>query len=247
MKINWRLTLRAISAIVFAVSLGMLAWFLYQGWENTQLTRALAAMHPETESAEIGEDGILDNFRDLLAQNEDTIGWITIDGTSIDYVVMHAPNEKNKYLHRDFYGNESRYGTLFVAEDCDVLTSDNVIIYGHHMRDGSMFGALAQYESADFCAAHPIVRFDTIYGPGIYEVVAVVRTDVTIGTSAFPYFGYTQANDPETHAEYAAYLEHNRLYDTGRTVQAEDKLLTLSTCNYHTANGRLIVVCRKTA
>ena len=249
MKMNLRLVLRGISAIVLAVSLGVLAWLMYQSWENKQLTRAIAELRPETtaEDVVIGEDGIVETFRDLLAENSDTIGWLTIDGTTIDYVVMHAPNEPDKYLHTDFYGAASRWGTLFVAEECDVQTSDNIIIYGHHMRDGSMFGALAQYESADFCKEHPTVRFDTIYGPGKYEIVAVVRTDVTLGSSAFPYFTYTQANDPDMHAEYAAYLMQNRLYDTGRTIQPGDKLLTLSTCNYHTANGRLIVVCRQTA
>ena len=246
MKIDWRLTIRAISALVFAVALGVLAWLMFQSWENARMNRVLASQRPEAIT-EIGEDGIVDSFRDLLAQNSDTIGWLTIDGTSIDYVVMHAPNEPDKYLHRDFYGSESRWGTLYVAEDCDVRSSDNIIIYGHHMRDGSMFGALAQYESADFCKSHSTVRFNTIYGPGQYEVVAVVRTDANLGSSAFPYYSYTQANDPDTLAEYAAFLEKNRLYDTGCSLQEGDKVLTLSTCNYHTTNGRLIVVCRKTA
>ena len=74
-----------------------------------------------------------------------------------------------------------------------------------------------------------------------------MRTDVSLGTSAFPYYTYTQANDPDTFAEYAAFLEKNRLYDTGNQLEPGDRILTLSTCNYHTANGRLIVVCRKIA
>ena len=246
MKKDWRPTVRVISAFVFAVALGVLLWLLYEGHQSRALHRALAEYRPAAES-DVGEDGILDTFRDLLAQNEDTIGWLTIDGTNIDYVVMHAPNEPEKYLHRDFLGAESRWGTLYVAEDCDVRSSDNVIIYGHHMRDGTMFGSLAQYESADFCKTHSVVHFDTIYGYGTYEVVAVVRTDVSLGSSAFPYYSYTQADDPDTFAEYAAFLEKNRLYDTGNDLQPGDRLLTLSTCNYHTANGRLIVVCRKIA
>ena len=246
MKKDWRLTVRTISAFVFAVALGVLSWLMYEGWENSRLNQALASQRPG-DGVAIGEDGILETFQDLLAQNSDTIGWLTIDGTSIDYVVMHAPDEPDKYLHRDFFGNESRWGTLYVAEACDVRSSDNIIIYGHHMRDGTMFGALAQYESADFCKAHPDVRFDTIYGTGLYEIVAVVCTDVSIGTNAFPYYSYTQSEDPDTFAAYAAFLAQNKLYDTGQTLQEGDKLLTLSTCNYHTANGRLIVVCRKTA
>ena len=116
MKMDWRLTVRVISAFVFALALGVLSWLLYQSWENRQLNRELQSHRPG-ETADIGTDGILNSFRDLLSQNSDTIGWLTIDGTTIDYVVMHAPDEPDKYLHRDFYGNESRYGTLFVAED----------------------------------------------------------------------------------------------------------------------------------
>ena len=254
MKFNLRLTIRVISAFVFAVALGVLLWYFYQSMENRHLQESIAEMRPQlvlvdgkVAETEVGEDGILDAFRDLLAKNPDTIGWLTIEGTTVDYAVVQAPYEKEKYLHRDFYGNESRWGTLFVAETCDVRTSDNIIIYGHHMRDGSMFGALAQYESEAFYREHPNVRFDTIYGAGEYEIVAVVRADATLGSSSFPYYSYTQANDPETHAKYADYLMRSRLYDTGREIEEGDRLLTLSTCNYHTANGRLIVVCRKTA
>lgn len=243
---NLRSTIRAISAFVFAVALGVLACFFYEGWETGRMQQAIQTMRPE-QQLDLGEDGVWEEFRDLLDENGDTIGWLTIDGTVIDYVVMQTPDEPDKYLHRDFYGQESRWGTLYVAEACDVQTSDNIIIYGHHMRDGSMFGSLAQYESADFCAEHSRVKFNTIYGPGEYEVVAVVRTDVNVGSSAFPYYQYTQANDPEMFAEYKDFLEQNRIYDTGNEIQEGDRLLTLSTCNYHTENGRLIVVCRKVA
>ena len=246
MKSDWRSNVRVISAFVFAVALGVLMWLLYEGWATRMLQRALQSMYTSAD-ADVGPDGILDSFRDLLDQNEDTIGWLKIDGTNIDSVVVQAPDETSKYLGRDFYGHESRYGTLFVAERCNVQTSDNIIIYGHHMRDGSMFGSLAQYESAEFGKAHPTVQFDTIYGHGTYEVVAVVRTDVSVGSSAFPYYQCTQSTDPDTMAEYAAFLMENRIYDTGRSIREGDRLLTLSTCNYHTANGRLIVVCRRTA
>ena len=241
---DWRATIRVISAFVFAVALGLLACFFYEGWEADRMQKSIQTMRTE-QDLDIGEDGVWEEFHDLLDENEDTIGWLTIDGTVIDYVVMQSPEETDKYLHRDFYGQESRWGTLYVAEACDVRTSDNIIIYGHHMRDGTMFGSLAQYESADFCAEHPKVRFDTIYGPGEYEIVAVVRTDVSANSTAFPYYQYTQANDPEMFAEYTAFLEQNRLYDTGCEIQEGDRLLTLSTCNYHTDNGRLLVVCRK--
>ena len=155
MKIDWRLTIRAISALVFAVALGVLAWLMFQSWENARMNRVLASQRPEAIT-EIGEDGIVDSFRDLLAQNSDTIGWLTIDGTSIDYVVMHAPNEPDKYLHRDFYGSESRWGTLYVAEDCDVRSSDIFLLLFPVFWEVGHRGSCCDVCQRVFCLCSPL-------------------------------------------------------------------------------------------
>ena len=241
-----------LSALVFLGSAGMLLHYWQQDRSDQKVRESLFSLRPlerEPEEnpvpdAEATPD--LDAFSGLLALNPDTIGWLRIEGTVIDDVVMYAPLEKEKYLHRDFYGNDSVRGAFFVDENCDVRTSDNVIIYGHHMKDGTMFGALADYQSADFAARHPIVQFHTLYGNHRYEVVAAINTRIlAAGEPGFRYYEYTGSNDDVKFWEYWNFIQQNRLYDTGVTLQPGDRLLTLSTCAYHAQDGRFILVARQ--
>jgi sortase B len=118
----------------------------------------------DTDQTEISE-GVLA----LHAENPDCVGWVQIEGTNINYPVMYRPDSTDYYLHRDFYGNYSASGTPYVAEQCDLLTSDNVTVYGHHMNSGSMFADLDRYKSQSYFEEHPVIRFDTIYGNGEYQ------------------------------------------------------------------------------
>ena len=223
MKMDWRLTVRVISAFVFALALGVLSWLLYQSWENRQLNRELQSHRPG-ETADIGTDGILNSFRDLLSQNSDTIGWLTIDGTTIDYVVMHAPDEPDKYLHRDFYGNESRYGTLFVAEECDVQTSDNIIIYGHHMRDGSMFAKLKDYRDPEIYKSCPYFWIFTPQKDLLYRICSIHPEGVG-GSSFIIRFGSGKELE-----EWRQKVREQSEVETGWEPNPEDRIVTLSTC-----------------
>ena len=113
------------------------------------------------------------------------------------------------------------------------------------MKDGSMFGSLISYKDAAFRAAHPIVQFDTLYASHSYEVVAAIETEIPAeGSDAFRYYDCV-GTDAQQFAQYCAFIEENRCYDTGITIRPGDRLLTLSTCAYHTANGRFLVVARQ--
>ena len=229
-----------VSGIAILVSAGILTYYWMQDRSDERVREAVSALRPE-ENIEPDEA-----FADLLAANPETIGWLRIDGTSVDGVVMYAPYEEDKYLHLDFYGNNSVRGTYYLEEQCDVRTSDNLIIYGHHMKDGTMFGALVAYQDPQFAFAHPTIRFHTLYGDYTYEIVAAINTRVLEDYEpGFKYYQYTSSGDTEQFQAYQAFIESNRLYDTGVTLQPGDRLITLSTCAYHTANGRFILVGRQ--
>ena len=232
------LVILILSAAAFLASAGMLVHYWLQDRSDARVRGEVAALRPT--------DGAVDDaFTDLLAANPDTIGWLRVEGTDIDDVVMQAPYEKDKYLHLDFNGNYSVRGTYYLAEECDVTTSDNLIIYGHHMKDGTMFGELANYQDAAYAAQHPTIRFHTLYTDHTYEVVAAIPTQVLPDWStAFKYYEYT-GSDETVFQQYCAFIEANRLYDTGVTLSPGDRLLTLSTCSYHTTDGRFIVVARQ--
>ena len=107
------------------------------------------------------------------------IGWITIEGTRIDYPVMQTKEKPNFYLKHAFDKSYSRYGVPYIAENCDIDVSDNIVIYGHHMNNGSMFSDLCRYADEDFYKAHRTIRFDTLGSFGEYEIISVLKLRFT--------------------------------------------------------------------
>lgn len=134
----------------------------------------------ETEpSAEPTEQSTTEhNIPALIAVNGDCIGWLSIDGTNISYPVMHTPSDPQKYLRRNFYGKNSQSGVPFLDGRCD-LQNTNLIIYGHNMKNGTMFSDLKKYVDRDFLNAHRTVKFETEDGIRYFTVTKVLRTDIT--------------------------------------------------------------------
>ncbi len=242
MKIHPRKIIRIISLLVLIVCIVVLGIYFIGDVRDASANKKVE----ELKSNGVTVPDILDDYAGLYAENSDTIGWLKIDGTELDNVVMYVPHDNSKYLHTDFYGNSSYRGCLFVDGDCNVLTSDNIIIYGHHMKDGSMFGAIVDYRSEDFYRQHRYIQFDTIYEKQTYEVIGAITTRLLDeDEEGFRYYEYTGSDDEESFNEYVKFIKSNRLYDTEADLQSGDKLLTLSTCAYHTENGRFIVVAKK--
>ena len=132
----------------------------------------------QTESEPNEQPAAERNIQALIAVNTDCIGWICIDGTNISYPVMHTPSEPQKYLRRNFYGKYSQSGVPFLDGRCD-LQSTNLIIYGHNMKNGTMFSDLKKYVDRDFLNAHRTVKFETANGIRYFTVSKVLRTDIT--------------------------------------------------------------------
>ena len=183
-----------------------------------------------------------EKYETLFAQNNDFIGWIRIDGTNVNYPVMQTPNKPDFYLKHSFDKSYSDYGVPYIDEACMTGISNNLVIYGHHMNDGSMFADLCKYADADFCKEHPTITFDTLSGLGNYEVVAAFKFNTNRET--FKYNEYTLM-DEDQFAEFMENVHARQRYDTGVTAEYGDQLLTLSTCEYTYANGRFVVVAKK--
>lgn len=235
---------RLIALIALVVSVGVLIFYAVDDMRSKNTGDKLKDLKGAQATSALPD--ILPEYKALYAENPDTIGWLRIDGTGIDNVVMYAPDEIDKYLHTDFYGNYSYRGCLFVDEYCDMLSSDNLIIYGHNMKDYSMFGSLMYYVSEDFYRQHKLISFDTIYEKQTYEIVAAIKTElVPEGSDGFKYYEYTGSGDEASFSEYVKFIEENKLYDTDAELSPGDKILTLSTCAYHSEDGRFIVVAKK--
>lgn len=192
-------------------------------------------------------------FVDIYKLNSDFIGWINIEGTKIDYPVMHTPSDEQFYLHKDFNKEYSSSGTLFLSAASDaILPSDNVIIYGHNMKAGTMFHTLLEYEKEEFYQEHPYITFDTIDNNGKYEIIAAFRTKIEEDNpNSFKYYEFNtpMAAIPEDckkeFDDYVAKAKSLTPYNISTTAEYGDKLITLSTCAYHTNEGRYVVVAKK--
>lgn len=201
-------------------------------------------IHYADEEREIPE--VLDEYKNLLIKNKKLIGWVKIDDTKIDCPVMQT-SDNEYYLSHNMEQQYDKNGSIFMDKDCDVIKpSTNLILYGHHMKSGRMFGELDKYSSEKFYEDHKYIDFDTIYEKGIYEVMYVFRSRVYSEEEVV--FKYYQFIDAVSEVEFDSNMREMAavsLYDTGVEASYGDRLLTLSTCDYQETNGRFVVVAKK--
>lgn len=192
------------------------------------------------------EKTFIPEYQELYLQNNDMVGWIKVEDTKINYPVMQSKDNPNFYLKHGFDKAYTDYGCPYVQENCDMeLPSDNIIIYGHHMNDGSMFAGLMKFKDKSFWEKHKTVSFDTLTDRQTYEVIAVFKTVVyTDSPDSFKYYQFVNADTAEDFTAYVEKCKKLSLYETGITAEYGDKLLTLSTCEYSRTNGRLVVVAK---
>lgn len=183
-----------------------------------------------------------EKYSALFDQNNDFIGWICIEGTNVNYPVMQTPDNPDYYLKHSFEKTYSDYGVPYIEESCAVGLSNNVVIYGHHMKNGSMFADLCMYTDKGFYEEHKTIQFDTLSTLGKYEVVAVFKFNTNKET--FKYNECCTMNE-EAFKEFMSQVHERELYDTGVDAEYGDQLLTLSTCEYTYTNGRLVVIAKK--
>ena len=189
---------------------------------------------------------VLDEYKKLYNVNKKLIGWLKIDDTNIDYPVMQT-NNNEYYLDHNMNQEKDRNGALFLDKDCDVIdTSTNLIIYGHHMKSGRMFGNLDDYASESYYKKHPVIQFDTIYEKGTYEIMYVFRSKVySEGEVVFKYYQFIDCYSEQEFESNMQEMAAISLYDTGVTAEYGDKLLTLSTCDSTVNDGRFVVVAKR--
>ena len=234
--------------IAALTSIAFLLMYAVQSKQQAHLYSNLAAVRKQdTQQETASEPEKQASYQNLYWKNTDMVGWILIEDTNIDYPVMQTPADPTYYLKHNFEKNYTDYGCPFMQADCDALApSDNLIIYGHNMKDGSMFADLAKYGSKDFWQAHKTVWFDTALGSSAYEIFAVIHTTVQADAAdAFLFYRFVDAAAPEDFAAYVSACQARALYDTGISAQYGDKLLTLSTCDNITDNGRWLVIGKR--
>ena len=182
------------------------------------------------------------NLENVLKINSDVIGWIKIDNTNINYPVMQ---NGNYYLRKNFYKNYSKLGTPFLADYCNIRTSDILTIFGHHINQGYVFADLVKYQNYNYYKNHKYIKFYTIENDetieNIYEVCFVFK----VKANDYSYYSYTRFYDSDDFKEYVENCKNLSIYNIDTKFDYGDKFITLSTCEYSQDNGRIIVIGRR--
>lgn len=188
---------------------------------------------------------VLPEYAPIYELNSDTVGWIKIEDTNIDFPVMQRKDIIDYYLHRNFYGEWNNQGAIYVREVCDVFTpSDNITIYGHRTNAGTMFGALQKYKKENFYQTHQYIQFDTLTERHTYQIFAVFTIQST-EDSDFLYHLFVDAENDQEFEQFVTKAKAYSLYETGVSASPGDKLITLSTCEGYGNLGRLVVVAKR--
>lgn len=175
----------------------------------------------------------------LISQNSDCIGWISIGNTAVDYPVMHTPDRPQKYLRMNFHQQYSDSGVPFLDYRC-TLDSDNLIVYGHNMRNGTMFSALKDYLNDGYLAAHPTILLETEDGAHEFTIFAVACAD-----KLDSWYSFINAESEHAFNEAVQRIIQNAYYTNGDAPEYGDRLLTLSTCYGSTGSSRLIIIAKE--
>lgn len=214
--------------------------------EPSTETTTVPVTEESTEPEETGPQ-MLPEMAELYEKNPDVVGWIRIGDTKLNYPVMYTPEDEMKYLYADFEGEVDLSGLPFISEDCSMdPESQNLVIYGHNMKDGSAFKALFDYKDRKFLEENPTISFSTLYEERTYEVAYVFYDQVYSKEST--YFKFYEFIDPETEEEFQKGINHFKqlnIIKTGVEPEFGDNLITLVTCSYHTKLGRFVVVARQ--
>ena len=202
----------------------------------------------QKQGESVTEDGILYRYSVLYGRNDEMAGWIQLEGTVINYPVMLTPDDEEYYLKKGFDKKYDINGIPFMDVRCGIEEpTTNFLIYGHNMKNGSMFSALLSYEEEEFYEEHKTIRFDTIYERGEYEIVGVFRTQIPYESDreSYRYYSFIDTQDEEEYNAYIRFVKEQSFYETGITAEYGTQLLTLSTCDRSIPAGRFVVVGRK--
>ena len=202
---------------------------------------------------------MLPEYQKLYEKNQDIVGWLKIEDTIIDYPVMQTKENEEYYLEYDFYGNKNVNGSLILDADSDAGTgtakkeyrdgthpTTNLIIHGHTMKSGQMFGNLQRYRDEVYGKKHHIIQFDSLYEHRTYELIAVFYSQVYYkNDQVFKYYNFFQADTKEEFQDWYRNIKKAALYDTQVTAEFGDEFITLSCCSYHVDDGRFVVVGKR--
>lgn len=243
-------TIRVICIVVIAMCMIMLVQALIESQSVDEINRNLQSLY-RADAETLFEatpapttPPIEDALMPVYNENHHTVGWLTV-GDDISLPVVQY-DDNDFYLKHDFYGSESRAGTLFMDKRCCLWPNNaHWMIHGHNMKDGSMFGTLDDYRNIDYLRQYPTITFHSLYEKYSYIPIAIFDASMTKGTEGYFRIARFNFDSGEEFRQFIDEIRAKSIFNIPVNAHEEDQLLTLVTCSYFHDNGRLLVVCRR--
>lgn len=238
-----------IAAVTFiASSVYLVTYFVDLGQQDAKILNVRNNYELNKDDYSKNEDNQFSKFDLLKSQNPDIVGWINIPGTEVDNPVYQTDNN-DYYVKHDMDKKSNSYGALFLDYRCDInpmSLSRNQIIYGHNMRYGAMFGTLDEYRDINYYRKNPIISFDSLYEKRMYKIFAImIVNDSEDSTFGYSYSAYRTAFTNDTDfMQWIKYSQDRSLYNIPVDINADDEIITLSTCCYDFNEARFVILGR---
>lgn len=234
-----------VLAIIFIFSISTVIFRLYNNYKNKKENDNLKNTITNIQTSNTER---IEKVKELKEENQDIIGWLEIENTNISYPVLQG-EDNSFYMTHNYKKEYSKDGSLFLDKDYDwKLPSTNLLVYGHNnIGSDEMFAGLMNYKEKSYYNDHKIIRFTTDAEDAEYEIISVFLSRVYYKSEkdVFRYYYFINANNEEEFNKYIENSKKESLYNIEATATYGDQLMTLSTCSYHTENGRLAIVARK--
>lgn len=236
--------------IVFIICISYIVFHFYNKQKNKNLYNELyegIKQDQTTEELKQVNNEFIEKVKELQQENEDVKGWIRIADTNINYPLLQTTNN-DYYLTHNYKKEYSSYGSIFINSNSNIKNNNsNVIIYGHDMKDGQMFKDLLQYEDKEFYEQYPIIKITTEETEKEYQIIVVFKSRVFYQDekNVFRFYQYYNFENENKYNEYINNCKKLQLYDTEKTANYGEQLITLITCEYSQENGRMVIVAKE--
>ena len=240
-KVIWLIYFILVSLVIISVI--YIVKELYWKKEAKEETKIIDTIEVDENKTSKESTKKMIQVRSLQQENPDIIGFLEIENTNVSYPVLQG-NDNEYYMTHNYKKEKSKNGSIFLDKDYDWdILSNNFLIYGHNLNNGTMFQELLKYSDENYYKEHPTISFTTIDDEGTYDIISVFKSKVYNTTdNVFKYYFFINPKNEEEYNDYIKNVKEKSLYNIEKTAKYGMQLITLSTCSYHVKDGRFVVV-----
>ena len=214
-------------------------------WQNEAVEETKVINTIEVDENKITKESTkkMIQVKSLKQENSDIVGYLEIENTNISYPVLQG-NDNEYYMTHNYKKEKSKNGAIFLDKSYDWnIESNNFLIYGHNLNNGTMFQELLKYSDESYYKEHPIINFTTSDEEYKFEIISVFKSKVYNNVDeVFKYYFFINPKTEEEYNNYIKNIKENSIYNIEKTAEYGTQLITLSTCSYHVKDGRFVVV-----